>query len=319
MLPKDLIFIQAVPKDRYFIWQLEVQITSFRQIGISDRMEIIIWYPEGYDISEWTPIINKYPEVGFFFYVDEGVNLQLYIPQLRPHSLKKHFLLHEKRLLGKQFFYHDADIIFNYLPDFETLCADDVVWQSDCSSYLDYDYIVKKEKEGNILNNEALDKFSEIGEIPKEIIQAYSGNTGGAQCLLKGIDSDFWKDVETKCLYIRKEFSHGQTNSINTKYFPSESAGFQSWCADMWALNFSLWKRHISTNITKDLAFSWATDSMKTYNERPIYHNAGATGETNNIFHKGSWIEKSPIGKDIPLPPDTSASRIYVEAIKQVK
>lgn len=318
-IPINLIFLQVIPKDLYFQWQIETQITSFRAHGISDRMEVCIWYPKGYNIGEWIPILNKYPEVKFFFYLDEGVDLQLYIPQLRPHTLKKHFRLHKDRLQGKQFFYHDADILFNYLPNFEVLCADEIVWQSDCSSYLDYDYMVKKEKEGNIPNNEALKKFAEIGGITVEKIEAYKGITGGAQCLLKNIDSSFWQDVENQCLEIRKAFLYGKPESINTKYFSSESAGFQSWCADMWSLNFSLWKRDISTNITKDLAFSWATDSMETYKQRSIYHNAGATGKTPELFHKGAWINKNPIGAIVPMPAETSASRVYVEAIKEVK
>lgn len=319
MLPENLIFIQAIPKDNYFKWQIEVQITSFRKFGISDRMEIVIWYPKGYDIADWVPIVNKYPEVKFFFYMDEGVDLALYIPQLRPHTLKKHFKMHRERLKNKQFFYHDADIIFNFLPDFNILCEGDVVWQSNCTSYLDYDYMDRKEKEGNIPNNEAINKFAEIGGIPIQTIQAYNGNTGGAQTLLKNIDDSFWQDVETQCIEIRKEFMHGQPNSINTKYFSSESAGFQSWCADMWALNFALWKRNISTNVTKDLEFSWATDGIDIYKVKPIYHNAGASGDNDAVFHKGKWINISPLGKDIPLPPETSASRIYVEAIKDVK
>lgn len=256
--------------------------------------------------------------------MDEGVNLGLYIPQLRPHSLKKHFKVHKERLKNKQFFYHDSDILFNYLPDFETLCKDDVVWQSDCSSYLDYAYMEKKEREGKIPDHEAIRKFAEIGGILPATIEAYTKNTGGAQVLLKGIDSDFWQDVENQCIAIRKAFTHKEKypaniNSINTKYFPTEDAGYQSWCADMWALNFALWKRNISTNITKDLAFSWATDSMETYKQRPIFHNAGATKNTPHLFHKGAWINKSPIGQDVPLPAAESASRIYVEAIREVK
>jgi hypothetical protein len=121
----------------------------------------------------------------------------------------------------------------------------------------------------------------------------------------------------------RKAFAYGIPSSINTKYFSSEESGFQSWCADMWALNFALWNRNYVTQTTTQLDFSWATDSLKTFTEKPIFHNAGACMPadplTGNIFYKGEWINRSPIGVDIPLPKEGSASRQYVLAIKEVK
>src|SRR6187399_249306 len=279
-----MIFISAQPYDQYFQWQVEVQIVNFRKFDISDKMNILVWYPEkaemterdnktkkiirrytkSPDLSGWDKIQKKYPEVQIFFYKDEGVDLGLYIPQLRPQILKKHFRLNP--LLEKgSVFYHDSDIIFNYLPNFEKLESDTINWQSDCSHYLDYKYLRDKEQQGNIPENEAIAKLAEIGGVTVDIIKSYTGKTGGAQCLLKMVDSDFWADVERQCIEIRKAFFYGVEGSFNKRYFPTEAAGFQSWCADMWALNMALWSRGKVTDVTKELDFSWATDTLETF------------------------------------------------------
>jgi hypothetical protein len=284
-------------------------------------MEILVWYPRGSkELGNWFKIYQKYPEVKIFVYEDSGVDLSLYISQLRPHSLKKHFKERASLLKDKVFFYHDSDIIFNYLPDFTLLLQDEKVnLQSDCSNYLDYNYLRRKEKQGNIPEHEAIQVLADIGNIPIETIKNYSNKTGGAQTILRGIDSGFWQDVEDQSIAIRKAFAYQMPDSINRKHFSSEDNGFQSWCADMWALNFAQWNRGFITDVTDKLAFSWATDAIETYNQRPIFHNAGANGKQEGVFYKGAYINKSPIG-NLDLPYDeTKASSKYVEAIWNVK
>ena len=52
--------------------------------------------------------------------------------------------------------------------------------------------------------------------------------------------------------------------------------------------------------------------------QKPIYHNAGATRDKPELFYKGDWINKSPIGEDITTKAG-SASAQYVNAITDVK
>lgn len=321
-----MIFISSQPHDFYFVWQVEVQIVNFRKHNVSDRMHVLVWYPnmetnpDRPKLEPWIELAKKYPEVKFFFYKDKGLSVrdfQLYIPQLRPQILAKHFDKYPD-LIDEVIFYHDSDIIFNFLPDFEKLSADDINWQSDTSGYLDYNYLRSKEIQGNIPENEAIKTLCDIGGISVEQMKSYTGKTGGAQYILKGINGDFWRDVEDMCIKIRKNFTYGQPNSINTKYFKDENSGFQSWCADMWAVNMSLWKRNKVTDITKELDFSWATDSESTYLKKPIFHNAGATGTTKDIFYKNKWINTSPFGVVHTVRRD-SASWYYVQAINDVQ
>lgn len=321
MIPDNLIFLQVVPKDDYFIWQLDVQIHNFRKHNISHLMQILVWYPSDYtDFSKWDKLSAKYPEAKFYYYKDEGVNLSLYIPQLRPHTLKKHFHILRELLEDKVFFYHDSDIIFNYLPDFEALVEGPICWQSDCSSYLDYSYMRSKERQGNMQEHEGVDLMAQIGRVDVKTIFAYDKGTGGAQNILKGIDAEYWEDVERICLEIRNKFFFGVPGSVNKTYFPSENAGWQSWTCDMWAVNFALWSRGIPTGVTDDLAFSWGTDTVETYQKKPIFHLAGVTANMDGLFYKGKWINDSPIGKvkSANIKP-TSACFFYVKELEEVE
>lgn len=319
IIPSNLIFINAVPVDKYFLWQEEVMITNFQKHGI-DNIHVLVWYPESRkaELKEWDKLKLKYPRVLFFYYRDFGVNLSLYIPQLRPHILKQHFKAYKEFLKDKTFFYHDSDIIFNYLPDFEKLLKDDICWQSNTSSYLDYNYLKRKEEQGELPEGTIINKMSEIGNVPVEVIKSYVDNTGGAQYILKGIDDGFWEDVERQVVEIRLAFYYLIEGSVNKKYFKSENEGLQSWCADMWALNFALWSRGIRTEVTPDLDFAWATNDYQTYLQKPIYHNAGATGTQPGVFHKGKWINESPLHIKHYIDPN-SASYAYVKAMEEVK
>lgn len=339
-----MTFISAQPCDFFFLWQVEVQACNFRKHGVSDKMHVLVWFPdnklratrgepvEPVPLKEWMQLAKRYPEVKFSFYKDKGLTVNdfyLYIPQLRPQILAKHFDANPY-LKDEVIFYHDSDIIFNFLPDFELLSEGSTNWVSDTSGYLDYNYLRSKEIEGKIPENEAIEVLASIGRVGVQTFQMYESNTGGAQYVLKNIDGDFWRDVERQCIEIRKAFTHineknakkGPLNkeflkhSINTRYFPSENAGFQSWCADMWAVNMALWSRSRPVETTPQLDFSWATDKADTYLKKPIMHNAGATGTQPGVFYKGIWNPDSPIGKPVTAKKD-SASWYYVQAIRE--
>ena len=66
---KEIVFLQVVPHDFYFQWQIEVQIVNFRKHGVSHIMEILVWYPKtSNQLENWKKIQDKYKEVKFFFY-----------------------------------------------------------------------------------------------------------------------------------------------------------------------------------------------------------------------------------------------------------
>lgn len=311
----ELLFFSAQPHDIYFHWQLEVQITNFRKFGISDKMNVLVWYPTTGLNPTWKDLEIKYPEVKFFYYMDKGVDLGLYIPQLRPQILAQHFKIYEEELRGKAIFYHDSDIIFRELPRFGDLLNDDFVYESDTISYVGSEYLKAKERQGNIPEGEVIQGLADLVGINSEMIANGNANAGGAQYLLKHIDYTFWEDVEDFCVKIRRYLML----EVNKKYFRTENDGFQSWTADMWAVNYALWKRGIETVVTPKLDFSWATDLIQEYHKKPIYHNAGATPVVHpQIFYKGLYIDRKPFGENFSQIDPMFASCMYVEAINEV-
>jgi hypothetical protein len=74
------------------------------------------------------------------------------------------------------------------------------------------------------------------------------------------------------CIIIRKYLQH-----INKQFFASEEKGFQSWCADMWAVLWNLWLRDIETKNISEMDFSWASDPIEKVHKLGMFHNDGIT------------------------------------------
>jgi hypothetical protein len=313
----ELIFLSAQPHTLYFRWQLEVQITNFREHGVSHHMQVLVWHPPHYREEGWEELERKYPEVQFFYYTDQGADIGTYVPVLRPHILAQHFERFP-HLAGHPIFYHDADIIFNYRPQLDQLLSGTTSWCSDASSYQDYNYLSHKEREGHIPPETVVAGLARLTGTPIEEIRRHAGNSGGAQYILKGVDAAFWKEVEEDALKIRRYLCWDYPHSINRTYFKDEDTGFQSWCADMWALSFNMWKRKLELNVSYHLRFSWATTDLDKNELFPIYHNAGAGQTTPEMFYKFDWAHTSPIGKNLSVLPIKAVYR-YVEAINKVQ
>lgn len=321
-MTEKLVFISCQPSNFEYTWQIDVQCWNFRELNILQNYQIIVWYKNEVELKNWVALQQKYKEAKFFFYKDQGAQTNIYVPVIRPHTLKRHFKEHEEYLKDKVFFYLDNDVIFRELPDFENFIHDDICWQSDTSGYLDYNYVVRKEEEGKVPDNQFVKKLCEIGGVSVETYKSYAGKTGGAQYILKGIDSDFWAEVEQMSLDIYSAFLHksngGTDYSMNSLYFNSENNGLQSWCADMWAVNFCLWKRGKFTDVHPEFRFSWATDQASIWHECKIYHNAG--GMKKGMFNKNAeiWKRISPVGKNFSVL-SAYANKYYVDAIKKVR
>jgi hypothetical protein len=80
--------------------------------------------------------------------------------------------------------------------------------------------------------------------------------------------------------------------------FPISPGEIQFWTAEMWSLLWNLWLYGVKTKITKELDFSWATDTITIYEKRPILHMAGVTDDLKTTkFYKGDYINVDPIKK----------------------
>lgn len=296
---KQLKFICVQPDDQYYTWQVHMWLESLREIGQSDKAQVLVFTPFSREKNpRWQHIVDLYPESQFFFYKDvDNINklISVYIPILRPYTLMKHFEAYPE-LKENAIFYCDSDILFTKKFDVSKFLDDDVNYLSDTNSYINAKYFDSKvkdvlpEKLEEYKKIDVLDETAHFAGISREIAEKYNSDSGGAQYLLKNIDAKFWEKVLSSCVNIRLHLL-----GINKTYFENENKGFQSWCADMWAVLWTLWANNQETKVVRELDFAWATDLLTKLENVTIFHNAGIISDSANgypAFYKGKYHQK---------------------------
>lgn len=293
---RDLKFVSVHPDDTYYTWQTHAWLESLREIGHSDKAIVLIFIPSFREKNpKWQQIIDLYPESEFVFIKDvDNITklLQIYIPILRPYSLMKYFKEHPE-MNNKAVFYCDCDILFTEKFDISHLLEDDIVYLSDTNSYINASYFDSKikdvlpEKLEEYKKIDVLQDVAALSGITREIAEKNNNHSGGAQYLLKNVDGAFWERVLTSCISIRLHLMN-----VNKLYFQNEAKGFQSWCADMWAVLHNLWRDAKETRVVPEMNFAWASDIIEKLDTCPIYHNAGITSNDMGsypAFYKGLY------------------------------
>ena len=283
---KNLIFVSAQPDNIYFHWQVEVYMYQFSKFGIIDNCHVLFGYSGDSPSEGGLKLQKMYKNI--HFYKDERVD-KTYIPTIRPHILAKFF--NEFPDLGKNVFYHDSDILFVTLPDFASMLNDDIGYLSDTISYIGYNYIMEcckryKDKFAELADDDLFIGMCKEVDIDPNLIIRNQKNSGGAQYLLKNINGAYWEECERMCVSLYKYMC-----SYEQKYPIAHH--IQKWTADMWAVLWNYWKIGGQTKVHQQLDFSWATDTMKEYNSRTIFHLAGVSGDKcKDRFYKGLYTNK---------------------------
>jgi hypothetical protein len=293
---RNLKFICAQPDDTYYTWQVHLWLESLKKIGHSDKAIVLIFIPNFREKNEkWQQVIDLYPETEFVFYKDvDGVSSKLgvYIPVLRPYVLMKYFYEHPE-MKQKAVLYCDSDVLFTDKFNVDTFIDDEVNYLSDTNSYINASYFDSKihqvlpDKLEAYKKLDVLAQATEMCGITREIAEANNDHSGGAQYLLKNIDGAFWEKVLRDCISIRTYLLN-----INRLYFKDEDSGFQSWCADMWAVLWALWFRGAETKNIPELEFSWSSDPIDKVHRLGILHNAGIVSNDMGdypAFYKGHY------------------------------
>lgn len=298
---KNLKFICVQPDDLYFTWQVKAWLKSLKDLNLSKDAIVLIFTPTFREFDEvkaheWGKIESLYPESKFVYYLD-SINisslLQYYIPILRPYCLHRYFSDHPE-LQNDAIFYSDCDVYFTdkfKIP--EEYIQDDINYLSNTNSYINASYFDSKRNDvmfSKLSEYDGIDVLEEatnIVGINRLVAELNNFNSGGAQYLLKNIDASFWEKMIKDAFEIRRYLTN-----INNKYFESESKGFQSWCADMWALLWGLWYRKFETKVIPEMDFSWGSDPIDKVENLGIYHNAGIVSDYDNgvpMFYKGKY------------------------------
>jgi hypothetical protein len=317
-LQRNLRFVCAQPASNYYVWQVEVMLNNFMEMGINlNNVDIVCWKTDGIVPENWSKLANNYP-ARFFFYNDTR-KTKNYISSIRPNILKQHFKEHPY-LNDDAIFYHDCDILFTKpIKQWITseMITDDKWYGSDTRWYIAHSYI--KSKGEDILN-----KMCEIVNIDPKVVEDNELNTIGAQYLMKGISSDFWENVEIHSEKLFTEITEMNTEKIQldrrtmppgeerTPYHP-----IQIWCADMWAVLWNGWNMGYETIVHENFNFSWGTSKKDEFFENNIFHNAGVVSDSTNKFYKAKFINKLPYDSDETVDENT-ASYQYYKLVKQV-
>jgi hypothetical protein len=314
MLTKKVIFMSVQPDVPYFHWQVEVMIHNFIKVGINPNWIEVLWAVDGNPSPEVLKLAQQYSNVRFFFYPKRIAKNHGYIPILRPDSLEQHFERFPE-LRGDVILYHDSDIIFRELPDFDSMREDHYWYLSDTVSYIGARYIKSK-------SDELFKEMCEIAKIDPELVENNELNSGGAQYLMKGVTSEYWKYVKETSLELYRYMADRESKE-RTQLSQEELKTYnpvQKWCADMWAVLWGAWRSGAQVKLSKELEFSWGTSSLSDYDRHKIMHNAGVTNSNEGrLFYKGEFINKDPFQADFSNINPNTASAKYVEAILYAK
>jgi hypothetical protein len=330
---RELNYITCCPDDTYYTWQVHLWLESLREIGQSEKAIVLVFIPKNRIFNDkWNKIVTLYPESKFEFIKDEDNATQLlgiYIPILRPYVMWRYFKDHPD-MANKAIFYCDSDILFTKDFNIDNFINDDVCYLSDTNSYINASYFDSKvndvlpDKLEEYKSRDILAELTKNIGITREICEKNNNNSGGAQYLLKNVDVIYWEKVMKDCITIRLYLQ-----SINREFFESENKGFQSWCADMWAVLWNLWHRDKETKVVKELDFAWSTDPIEKLDRMCILHNAGVTGNMMGeipCFYKGHYHRgEDPLLDphiDVILNSDIAKTRCnwyYTNKLKQLK
>ena len=317
---EKILFVTAQPDVPYFIWQIKLYVHNFIEKGIDpSQIHVVLG------------LVNnaQNPSEESLKLKDFGINVhhftdfrrkKHYIPSIKPYLISNWLKTNEN--YGKLFFLHDADIIFKELPNFESLLNDDICYLSDTVGYIGYDYIIDccrryERQHPTSEENQLINEMASVIGVDVDVIKENRDNAGGGQYLIKNTNSEMWDKIYRDSILLYDQMLDYQ------RRFPISPGEIQFWTSEMWSLLWNLWLYDHKTIITKELDFSWATDNLDIYEQRPILHMAGVTDDLKNTkFYKGDYINVDPIEKLKETPNhfdyvDPNSSTIkYIENMK---
>ena len=291
----DILFVSAQPDVPYFIWQIKLYVHNFIENGINpNQIHVVLGMVNGKKEPSIESKELNVLGINVHHFTDDRVKKH-YIPSIKPYLISK--WIQSNSSYGKLFFLHDADIIFRELPRFDRLLSDDIIYLSDTIGYIGYNYIMDccnryEKQHTNSQKGQLINEMLNVIGVDIETVKDNQENSGGGQYLIKNTNCELWDKIYKDSTNLYDQMLDYQ------RRFPINPGQIQFWTAEMWALLWNLWLYGHQTKITNELDFSWATDSLEVYNNRPILHMAGVTDDLKNTkFFKGDYINVDPIQK----------------------
>lgn len=309
LILKLMIFLSAQPDDYYFLWQLQLQLYNFSRMGInSDKIHVLIGFDKDKGLAHYfRDFITQNNDALFYMYPDTRTDSK-YPSSLRPHIIAKHYKA-QGYLENESIFYHDSDIIFNKLPDFNRLLRDEVWYASNTNYYTDSNYIK------NTAGEDVFNRMCDIIGLEREKVECNDLNSGGAQYLLKKASYFFWEKLEIDCEKIYDLLT--KHNLAETLHHSSGKRKIQAWCADMWCIWWQAIALGKSVAVDAELDFSWAHTRLENTIENNIIHYTGNVPIENHVlFRKNNYFNCSPFYDDFTLIDVNSSSYNVIKEIE---
>ncbi|EUJ64846.1 hypothetical protein [Listeria fleischmannii] len=284
------IFCQ--PASTKFKWQLQVALHNLKKHGIKSKDIVLLF------LQENSEVVRYFEQLGYEVHAYSGANIS-YLPAIKPF-LWSEYLKEDPTRENETYFYLDSDVILREKINFRTARAKEDMWIcSDCNGYLNLDYIRQCKNGEQILND-----MAQIVGVTVESLETINKNSGGAQWLIKNPKADYWEKVYADSIKLYNYLSKAQSN-------------IQAWTAEMWAQLWNMMFFNIGPKVHKELDFCWATDDIKKWDQVKIYHDAGVTKESKDLFFKGKYNQRSPFGEDLSFVNPKKCSYRYVQEIQE--
>lgn len=281
-----------------FQWELDVCITNIR--SLDKKIPIVLLFLRGEPTGMETikHFQGRYENTEIHAYLDKRDN-KSYPATTRPYLIHT-YLKEDPKRENENYFQIDSDVIFRELPAFSKMSLNGkICWGSDCSSYIDYNYLIGCEKGEKIVEG-----FSKILNFQENQIKHIPGI--GAQFLMSNPTAILWWHIwrDSQLIY---------------DYLTPINSNIQKWTAEMWAQLYNLHKFGWEVKIAPELDFCRPTDLIEKWDEVKILHNAGVVGpKTRNLFFKGKYDRETPFGQNFDSVDKKKASLRYVQAIERV-
>ena len=298
-------FICAQPAVPYFIWQVEVMLNNFIRNNVHPNDIHILCSYDNAIPEAWSKLQECNKDVRFFFYQDTRED-KSYIPSIYFNLMKQH-IKNNPELQHETLFLHDSDIVLTRPIDFSEMINDKIWYLSDTIGYIGSEYILSKGEDVYL-------KMCDVIGIDPSIPRSLNSASGGAQHLVKNTTYEYWDKVENDAVKLLTHFCQEEPKWTRSDY------PIQKWTAGMWSLLWNAWLFGHETKVDKRLDFCWATCPINRWEETSIFHNAGVTAESKDLFYKTNYINTLPYNDiDLGSFSENFCSYNYVKEILKTK
>lgn len=257
---KKLTVLSVIEDRDYFLWQQEVQCFHMKENFKDLKLEVVILH-ETEEPSIWAKKLSEKFNVSIYKITNDSP--EGYKAQFKPLGTYLRISDTLKPTL-ENVLSIDSDVILNKHIDYHNLLESNSWKMSDCSSYLNYDYLKKN------LSDDQIRLLGDIVGISLDEIKSMN-NVGGAQYIYSNVTEN--KEI------IKKIADDSVKMYSLLEEFVNSGSKIQKWTAEMWSQAWNIHKSHEYVIEKDSMSFAWATTPISEKNKYAFTHFAGSPQE----------------------------------------